>query len=93
LRKRVENRWNGRAPQIGDKVMLWVPKDLRGVRGTVVATENGVAKSAKDVKPAPEGKYRVRYRDPGSKETGITLCPMDAIAPAGTKVKDILANA
>lgn len=85
LRRRVRMMWKADRVGLGAKVVVWIPKALRGKSGVVVATDD---QARKGVKKAPWDKYRVQVRTASG--TDYCVCALDEMLPKGKTEKDVV---
>jgi hypothetical protein len=89
LRRRVRMMWNdarvGPTPDLGAKVVVWIPKEHRGLKGTVVANHQ---KAQGKAKTAPWDKYRVKIKPAG--QVAYVVCSLEEMLPEGKTVKDVV---
>lgn len=82
---RVLEAWAGYnwPPQVGEKLKLWVPANLRGTTVKVIAS--GDERARNSTRRAPKGKVRIMNTAEGTQYA----VAQNQVFPAGLKVKDI----
>jgi len=82
---RVLEAWAGYdwPPQIGEKLKLWVPANLRGTTVKVIASGDVRAKNS--TRRAPQGKVRIMNSAEGTQYAVAQI----QVFPASLKVKDV----
>jgi len=82
---RVLHAWAGHdwPPQVGEKLKLWVPANLRGTTVKVIASGDEKAKNS--TRRAPYGKVRIMNPVEGTQYAVAQI----QVFPAGMKIKDI----
>lgn len=82
---RVLEAWSGHdwPPQVGEKLKLWVPANLRGTTVKVIASGDERAKTS--TRRAPEGKVRIMNTAEGTQYA----VAQSQVFPASLKVKDV----
>ena len=84
---RVRKAWTGFnwPPQVGEKLKLWVPANLRGTTVKVIASGDERAKNS--TRRAPKGKVRIMNTVEGTQYSVAQV----QVFPAILKIKDIIA--
>lgn len=85
LRRRVRKLWK-RSPGLGDKVTIWIPKELRGRKGVVVAT--AATSTSNRIRKAPEDKLRIRWRDKNCNQ--YVICSLEECLPGELDASAVL---
>lgn len=82
---RVLEAWAGHdwPPQVGEKLKLWVPANLRGTTVKVIASGDERAKNSS--RRAPYGKVRIFNTAEGTQYSVAQI----QVFPASLKVKDV----
>lgn len=89
LRRRVRMMWKvlpDETATLGSKVVVWIPKEYRGVKGVIVADHRKA--QGKTVKVAPWDKYRVKIKSGG--KAAYVVCSLEEMLPEGKSVKDVV---